>query len=315
MEIDYTEHHEAIATICEEGNTLFDYESKDGNKAARSLIYRARRVKGAIDTTRKNLKAEALQFGRDVDAKAKELTAQVEAVIQRHQAPIDAIEQREKDRVQAHQNALENIRQLGALSNEPVTSEQLDRRLRELESMSVGPEWEEFMAEATQLRSTAIETIKMALERQKAYEAEQKRLADEKAERERAEREQREARIAEAAAKAAKEEAERAAKEEADKKAREAAAREQQIQREKDEAEQRLREAEEREAAAERRRQQQLNEEKKRAAQAEKSRGDAIAAAVIAIAQHYPSIVDDDDRHAFVLSIASGEIDCLNLEV
>lgn len=79
----------------------FDYESKKGNKEARSHVNSLRLAKGSLERTRKEAKEESLRIGRAVDSEAKEIGGRIEAMIAVHQVKIDEIEQREQDRVAA----------------------------------------------------------------------------------------------------------------------------------------------------------------------------------------------------------------------
>lgn len=78
---------------------LFDYESPAGNKDARSHVFKLRKTKAAVEGARKDEKAASLEYGRKVDAEAKEITAEIEAMIDVHQSVLDEIEQREKKRI------------------------------------------------------------------------------------------------------------------------------------------------------------------------------------------------------------------------
>ena len=85
----------AIAKLKKENASIvFDYESAKGNKLARSHVATLRTYKGDIERKRKELKADALEYGRKVDGVAKELTAEVEQMIEVHQKPLEEIEAR-----------------------------------------------------------------------------------------------------------------------------------------------------------------------------------------------------------------------------
>ncbi len=78
--------------------TVFDYESKKGEKDARSYIYKLRQSKSAIAKRHKEDKAEALKVGKELDAAKRELTEEIEGMISVHQDSLDAIkEKREKE--------------------------------------------------------------------------------------------------------------------------------------------------------------------------------------------------------------------------
>lgn len=70
---------------------VFDYADPDGAKEARSHISQLRKVKTEIATIHKDAKAEALAYGRRLDAKKNEYTGEVEEMIAVHKDPLDAI--------------------------------------------------------------------------------------------------------------------------------------------------------------------------------------------------------------------------------
>jgi hypothetical protein len=91
----------------------FDYNTKEGNKAARSYVFAQRKLKSRIESARTDAKSYALAYGRKVDSQAAELKEQVEALIKPHQEALDAITQAEADRVQRHRAVIHSIRDLG----------------------------------------------------------------------------------------------------------------------------------------------------------------------------------------------------------
>jgi hypothetical protein len=93
-------------------DATFDYNTKEGNKAARSYIFDKRKLNARIESARTDAKAYALAYGRTVDSQAAELKGEVAALIKPHQEAIDAIAKAEADRVQRHRDVLQQIRDL-----------------------------------------------------------------------------------------------------------------------------------------------------------------------------------------------------------
>ena len=87
----------------------FNYTTPFGNKEARSYVHKLRRLRSSIDAARKAEKADALEYGRRVDAQAKEMAAQIAALIEPHQLILDEIEKVEEDRKARHQAVLDNV--------------------------------------------------------------------------------------------------------------------------------------------------------------------------------------------------------------
>lgn len=71
---------------------IFDYAGKEGAKMAKSHISNLRKVKGKVGEIHKEAKAEALAFGRRLDAKKNEYNGEVDKMIKVHKDPLDAIE-------------------------------------------------------------------------------------------------------------------------------------------------------------------------------------------------------------------------------
>jgi hypothetical protein len=90
----------------------FAYETKEGDKAARSYLFQLRKLRARIESARKDAKAYALAYGKQVDNQAKELSSQVDELIQPHQEQLEDIARREAVRVQGHQKVLQQIRDL-----------------------------------------------------------------------------------------------------------------------------------------------------------------------------------------------------------
>jgi hypothetical protein len=88
-----------VATTIQEAkdknaNLVFDYDDKDGNKAARSWIAQLRKLKAPINEVHKMAKAEAKKFCDALDGKKRELLGVVEEMIEVHHKPIWEIDQK-----------------------------------------------------------------------------------------------------------------------------------------------------------------------------------------------------------------------------
>lgn len=268
---------------------VFDYESKKGNKEARSHINTLRLTKGALERTRKEAKEESLRIGRAVDAEAKEINARIEAMIVVHQTKLDEIEKREKDRINAIQFRILAIEKI----IDSRASGDLKDRIAEIEAIAIDDSFAEFVASAAIAKDASLAKYRaMLIEAEKA-ESEAAELARLRAEAEARAQKDRDDAIAKAAEEKAKAEAAaeaerrataaRKAIEDAELKAkqeREAAERRElelklqaeQAERRRVEAEQKaIRDAEEAAVRAE--------QEKARAIQAEKDRVAALAKA------------------------------------
>lgn len=197
---------------------VFDYASEKGAKEARSHIYKLKKTKGAVEACRKEEKAASLEYGRRVDAEAKEIASQIDEMIEVHERPLREIEQREAERKQEILNKLGRLSGYLALSG--LSSEQGSAKRAELDAIEIDESYAESMAPATKLKKDALahlDALIAAAKQQEAEAAELERLRKETAAREQAERDARIA--AEATARA---EAKAAARAEQERKASEA---------------------------------------------------------------------------------------------
>lgn len=282
---------------------VFQYHTPKGNKEARSHIYNLRKRKADIERARKAEKQEALEYGRQVDAQAKEIAAEYEAMILTHQKPLDEIERKESERVAAHQARLDQLQSYLDPCHLSMSSNMINTYLHELDELEPTDALEEFMEPAMKTFKEAREFLLDAHQKAATREAEQaelERLRAEQAEREKREHEERIAREAEdrarreaeAKAQQEREEAERKAKAErdaAERRERDLRESAERAEREKAEAEERAKraaqEAEERvkREAEEARRREQEEAERREANKRHKAKiNNAAVAALVA---------------------------------
>ena len=215
-----SKYRKQLAQMRKENLVLFDYESPDGNKAARSHVYKLRQSKSAVEKARKEAKAEALEYGRKVDAEAKSLTAMIEEMMKVHTVPLEAIAQREKDRVEAIHV---KIREMSVLAIENTLPKMVDN-LAILEAISIDDSFAEFIPNAAKEKDACISKLRAFIKHAEEVKALEEKKEAERLEAERIAKKKREDMIKREAAQKAKEAAEeraRKAKELADKKAKE----------------------------------------------------------------------------------------------
>jgi hypothetical protein len=163
---------------------VFDYRTPVGMRDARSHIHELRGTKGDVERTRVALKADALAYGRRVDAVAKELTAAVDAAIAVHQKPIDEIEasaaakRAETERIAAEAKAeaerVEREKQEVALR---AAREEAARAQAEIEAMKKKEREEQIRRDAAETARKEAEA-KAEAERQASAARERKAIED-----------------------------------------------------------------------------------------------------------------------------------------
>jgi hypothetical protein len=184
---------EDIEDAKKEQIATFAYETKEGDKAARSYLFQLRKLRARIESARKDAKAYALAYGKQLDNQAKELSSQVDELIEPHQEQLEAIARREAERVQGHRNVLQQIRDLAQV---PFGSgaNQIAMDLASAKDLDIDG-LEEFKEEAAAALLETIRTLEAAHAKALADEAAAAELAKLKAEQQEREAKEKEERI------------------------------------------------------------------------------------------------------------------------
>jgi hypothetical protein len=154
------------------------------------IVVRDHRI--AVEKTRKDLKADALEYGRKVDAEAKRITALLEPIESYLQEQEDIVK-KEQERIKMEKIKAEEARVAGiwamiaTISNHGVTeygetSEALKQRIILVENMIIDEKYAEFQADAESTKRGALNQLNKVLSERVEYERKQ---AEIKAEEER----------------------------------------------------------------------------------------------------------------------------------
>lgn len=256
-------------------NEVPDLTTKKGRDRIASLAAQVSRSKTAVEKPGREYLKRIKEMPKAIEAELREFVNSMDALRDEVRAPLTEWEQAEADRVARHTDRIDWLRNRDDQVAE-LSAAEIQGRIADTEAVEIGPEWEEFEAEAHRVKAATLTTLQLALTKRQAYEAEQAELERLRAEAAQREQKEREERIAREAAEQAQREAEQraqaerdaAAKREADAKAAaerrelELKLQAEQAEREKLEAQQRAEQAErdaaeraERAAAAERQRQ------------------------------------------------------------
>lgn len=189
-----------MAEYKEENEKLvFDYRAPQGNKDARSHVFKLRKVKTKINEAHKIGKADALAACREIDAYKNKLVKEIEEMIAVHNDPLLLIE---KEREEAEAEALRKIEEEQAKAEAERLAE-LERReaaVKEAEEKAAAEkaakeaeekakqdeveriEREKHIAEEAKVKAEKAEKQRRAAAEEKAardlMEAEQRRLSD-----------------------------------------------------------------------------------------------------------------------------------------
>lgn len=311
-----------------------DVSTKKGRDAIASIAHKVARSKTALDNVGKELVAELKEIPKKIDAERKRMRDTLDAWKDEVRAPLNEWEQAEADRVARHTDRIDWLRNRDDQVAE-LSAAEIQARIAEAEAVEVGPEWEEFEAEAHRVKAATLTTLQLALTKRQAYEAEQAELERLRAEASQREQKEREERIAREAAEQAQREAEQraqaerdaAAKREADAKAAaerrelELKLQAEQAEREKLEAQRRAEQAErdaaeraERAAAAERQRQ--ADEQARQEAEAKAREADIAhkTAVLTSIKETFMRAgVTEEQAKAIINMIRKGEVPSVSI--
>ncbi len=260
-----------------------DVTTEPGRKEIASMAYKVARSKTYIDGVGKEIADEVKQIPKKVDKIRKHAKDTLEAWQHEVRKPLTDWEAQEKDRVERHLAAVEDIRALGVLTDsngEPKDAAALQKNIETAIAIDVDSSCEEFEDEYAMAKRSVLETLRVAHADRVKHEADQaelERLREEAAEREAKEREEQ-----------IKRDAEKKARQEAEEKAEaerlEAQRREDELKRQAEDAEKRAREAEEtaKREVEEKQRREREDEERRRADEAHKEAvHDAAAGALV----------------------------------
>lgn len=222
-----------------------DITTAKGRKEIASVAHAVARTKTYLDGLGKDLVDQYKEIPKRIDANRKQIRDELDKLKDEVRAPLTAYEDAERERTEALQARLDNIKLGGEMPviTPGATSEQLSQWLGQVTAIPLGDDWEERLSEATVAKETAINKLTSALAIRKQYEAEQTELERLRQEQAKRDQEERERQIAE---RARQQEAERQLQERAEAQRRELAAQQQaeQARRDAELAEQRRIEAE-----------------------------------------------------------------------
>lgn len=135
---------------------VFDYNSKKGNKEARSHVWTLRQSKASLERARTAAKAQSRAVGLAIDSEAKSIGERIGAMIDVHQNALDIIDKAESDRI-----ALLDVR-LAQLSNVNCgdgTSASIKRAVDSIELIVIDDTWQEYKAKAENAKDACLFTL------------------------------------------------------------------------------------------------------------------------------------------------------------
>jgi hypothetical protein len=188
------------------GLTIQGLDDKEGFNQVHEARMVVKNHRVAVEKKRKELKADALEYGRRVDAEAKRITGLLDPIEAHLQAEEDKVieekkrikeekEKMERDRVQAIRDKIDLIKNT-AIIDPTMESEAIKQKLNFLNTVTILPQvFQEFSEEAQNVLADTIKKVTAALEARIKWEKDE---AERKAEAERLEKQRKEQEAAQA---------------------------------------------------------------------------------------------------------------------
>ncbi|HGY9625410.1 TPA: hypothetical protein ACOJM5_001772 [Pseudomonas putida] len=187
-----------------------DLTTRKGRERIASLAAKVSKSKTAVEKPGRDYLRRLKEMPKVVEAELREFVTKMDALRDETRRPLTEWEAAEDARIDRHNDRLEWLRNrddgLDALEATDIKD-----RIASVEEMVIGPEWEEFEAEAAREKDKVLNALRAGLAKREKYDAEQAELARLRAEAEAREQKEREERIAREASERARVEAEQKA--------------------------------------------------------------------------------------------------------
>ncbi|WP_330207503.1 hypothetical protein [Pseudomonas sp. AM14(2022)] len=196
-----------------------DLTTRKGRERIASLAAKVSKSKTAVEKPGRDYLKRLKEMPKVVEAELREFVNKMDALRDATRQPLTDWEQAEIARTDAHVDAIQRIKDLAIFEAAP-TSGHLANIIADLELLEIGDSWEEFLAEAAQVKDQTLSKLRALYTERARYEAEQAELIRLRAEAEAQAQRDRDAQIAREAEERARHEAEQRAQAERDAAAR-----------------------------------------------------------------------------------------------
>ena len=210
------------AKVDEFKKVLPDLKTRKGREAYASMAHQIAKSKTALEAVGKEISAKQKEIPKLIDAERKRVWDTLESWQKEVRQPLDDWQAAEDARVAKHNEGIQQIKDM-ALFGETPSAPVVAQMIADLEAIEINDAWEEFLAEADQVKDQTLAKLRTLHTERTQYEAEQAELARLRAAAEEQAQRERQAEIARVAAEQARLQAEQQAQAE-----REAAARREQ---------------------------------------------------------------------------------------
>ncbi|WP_338801712.1 hypothetical protein V9L13_05040 [Pseudomonas sp. RSB 5.4] len=196
-----------------------DLTTRKGRERIASLAAKVSKSKTAVEKPGRDYLKRLKEMPKVVEAELRDFVNKMDALRDATRQPLTDWEQKQQARTDAHVDAIQRIKDL-AIFDEAPASGHLASVIADLELLEIGDSWEEFLAEAAQVKDQTLIKLRGLHAERARYEAEQAELIRLRAEAEAQAQRDRDAQIAREAEERARREAEQRAQAERDAAAR-----------------------------------------------------------------------------------------------
>ncbi|EKT4527636.1 hypothetical protein QEM33_000156 [Pseudomonas putida] len=167
-----------------------DLTTRKGRDRIASLAAKVSKSKTAVEKPGRDYLRRLKEMPKIVEAELREFVAEMDKLRDETRRPLTEWEEAEKARVAQHEHGVAAIKAEG-VDLGLLAAEDLLARIGRVEAVALGDTWEEFAAEAGQVKDQVLAALREALVARKKYDAEQaelarlRREADERAEQDR----------------------------------------------------------------------------------------------------------------------------------
>lgn len=207
------------AKVDEFKKVLPDLKTRKGREAYASMAHQIAKSKTALEAVGKEISAKQKEIPKLIDAERKRVWDTLESWQKEVRQPLDDWQAAEDARVDKHNDGIQAIKDLAVFEATPAAAH-VAQIIADLELIAINDTWEEFLAEAAQVKDQTLAKLRGILAERTQYEAEQAELIRLRAEAEAQAQRDRDAEIARVAAEQARIQAEQRAQAERDAAAR-----------------------------------------------------------------------------------------------
>lgn len=196
-----------------------DLTTRKGRERIASLAATVSKSKAAVEKPGRDYLRRLKEMPKVVEAELREFVTKMDNLRDTTRQPLTEWEEAEQARKDKHVDGIQDIKDLAVFEATPAAA-RVAQIIADLESVEINDTWEEFLAEAAQVKDQTLAKLRGILAERTQYEAEQAELVRLRAEAEAQAQRDRDAEIARVAAEQARIQAEQQAQAERDAAAR-----------------------------------------------------------------------------------------------